>query len=403
MKKNAAKIISIALCAVIIFGTVIFTRTELHGAVSNPLLYYNDRVWLREERLPLEKVLSIYYVPLSLIAQLNVDVYNNEKMKFFWIENGDLYITFDITSNFASLQDGSRLYIKTYKFYGEHYIPAQEVCKRLGLGFEMMTSEVTGETAIRVTDGSQKLTFEQLLRDKYPGFFADETTITTKETTPATSIPDTTSSPELTTSEIILGKRTIYLTIENSPGEYTDEILNVLNEFGYKATFFVIGDAAAENPALISRIAAQGHAIGLHTMSHDASRLTDAASILSDIEAENDLLYRIIKQKTHIWRAPEGSESLPAMTPEVEIELNHKGYIVWDYNIDLSRYASVSKAAQAAIDGIWDIETTVLRLCENQDTAAVLRLILAFISDNSESCSVRTISPAIYEINNVIK
>ena len=56
--------------------------------------------------------------------------------------------------------------------------------------------------------------------------------------------------------------------------------------------FFVIGDNALKSPAMLSQIAAQGHAIGLHTMHHNAAALTDAEAILADIEEENLLLSR---------------------------------------------------------------------------------------------------------------
>ena len=112
----------------------------------------------------------------------------------------------------------------------------------------------------------------------------------------------------------MLTDRTIFITIEDSPGEYTDEILETLASFGYSATFFVTGERAEESPLMLARISAAGHAIGLHTMEHSPAKLTDADAILSDIEAENELLYSFIKQKSRIWRAPEGSVAMSSGT-----------------------------------------------------------------------------------------
>ena len=117
----------------------------------------------------------------------------------------------------------------------------------------------------------------------------------------------------------------IYLPMEDSPGDATEDILDVLKRYGYKATFFIIGDAARENPVLVSRIVGEGHALGLHTMSHDLSDLSSAEDILSDITAENELLYSLVKQKSHIWRAPEGSEGVAALDDKGELMLNQDG------------------------------------------------------------------------------
>lgn len=131
---------------------------------------------------------------------------------------------------------------------------------------------------------------------------------------------DTEPAPEL-------GERTIYLTIEDSPGEYTDEILDTLAKYGYKATFFVVGDYAAAKPETLSRILAEGHEIALHTMSHDQKALDGAEAILGDIEAENELLYGLVRRKSHIWRAPEGSGGMRQLDRAVEVELNLRGIL----------------------------------------------------------------------------
>ena len=49
----------------------------------------------------------------------------------------------------------------------------------------------------------------------------------------------------------------------------TPQILDILNEYNIKATFFVIGNLAEKNPDMIKRINEEGHAIGNHTYSHN--------------------------------------------------------------------------------------------------------------------------------------
>ena len=234
VKAKLASLCSVILCAAMIFGIIVVFRTDV-GAASGPLLYYNDRAWTKA-RLPLESVNNLWYVPIRLYAQLfpDVEVQYNNGFNLFIIQNGDKYLSFIMDSDYAYNEDLTKIYILTYKLHDEYYVPAETVCRYLGLGYETLTSPYTGETAVRVTNGSEKLTIEELVARKYPGFFEP---VTSGTTAPPVTMPptDTTKKPvdtEDTEPAPELGERTIYLTIEDSPGEYTDEILDTLAKYG---------------------------------------------------------------------------------------------------------------------------------------------------------------------------
>jgi peptidoglycan/xylan/chitin deacetylase (PgdA/CDA1 family) len=75
----------------------------------------------------------------------------------------------------------------------------------------------------------------------------------------------------------------IALTFDDGPEEgSTDEILDILKEYGIKATFFVIGEQAERNPQLLQREAEEGHEIGDHTYTH--------------LYMKNESLYKIDKE-----------------------------------------------------------------------------------------------------------
>ena len=147
----------------------------------------------------------------------------------------------------------------------------------------------------------------------------------------------------------------------------------------------------------LSRIAAEGHALALHTMTHDASLLTDTDEILKDIEAENALLSRLVKQNSRIWRAPEGSGKLAVAASDVYDALEAEGYTVWDANVEIPLNYGPYSASNAIIDGIRKNEVAVIRFTENANTADTLRRVLEFIKNNSKACEVRVISPAFYD------
>ena len=65
------------------------------------------------------------------------------------------------------------------------------------------------------------------------------------------------------------GSREIYLTFDDGPDEeWTTRVLDTLGAYAASATFFVIGRAARQSPALVRSIVAAGHEIGNHGYSH---------------------------------------------------------------------------------------------------------------------------------------
>jgi len=63
--------------------------------------------------------------------------------------------------------------------------------------------------------------------------------------------------------------RSVYLTFDDGPiPEATPFILDVLDQFGAKATFFMVGDNAHKYPHLLEEVRNRGHRIGNHTYNH---------------------------------------------------------------------------------------------------------------------------------------
>jgi peptidoglycan/xylan/chitin deacetylase (PgdA/CDA1 family) len=68
--------------------------------------------------------------------------------------------------------------------------------------------------------------------------------------------------------------RTAFLTYDDGPSpNLTPQLLDALKQVGVHATFFVIGYRLAQNPGVAQRAMAEGHAICLHSYSHDYSYL----------------------------------------------------------------------------------------------------------------------------------
>jgi peptidoglycan/xylan/chitin deacetylase (PgdA/CDA1 family) len=58
---------------------------------------------------------------------------------------------------------------------------------------------------------------------------------------------------------------TIALTFDDGPSEYTNELLDLLSEYGARSTFFLLGDGSLAHPDAIQRMRREGHQVASHT------------------------------------------------------------------------------------------------------------------------------------------
>lgn len=70
--------------------------------------------------------------------------------------------------------------------------------------------------------------------------------------------------------------RTVALTFDDGPGEWTADVLRILDEYQVPAAFFVVGRAAEAHPDLVRRIAEAGHLVANHTWNHEPPPAGDA-------------------------------------------------------------------------------------------------------------------------------
>ena len=131
-------------------------------------------------------------------------------------------------------------------------------------------------------------------------------------------------------------ERLIALTFDDGPHpKYTDEILDILNEYDVKATFFVIGENAARYPEKLKRIASEGHEIGNHTYSHRHLSELSRAEFLSELSRADTEIFTHTGIHPVLFRPPEGC--CTKITVENAVSLGYK-IILW--TIDPRDWAS---------------------------------------------------------------
>jgi peptidoglycan/xylan/chitin deacetylase (PgdA/CDA1 family) len=163
----------------------------------------------------------------------------------------------------------------------------------------------------------------------------------------------------------------VALTFDDAPGRDMGRILDVLAAKGARATFFVIGDQVADEPALVRRAAAVGDELGDHTWSHP--RLTDLAppAIAGELSRGSDAIAAVTGHRPVLARAPYGS-----WNPTVTAAMNGQGMAsVWcDVATKDWTHPGVD-AIRALADRAWN--GSILCLHDNVDeTVAALPLII---------------------------
>ncbi len=117
-------------------------------------------------------------------------------------------------------------------------------------------------------------------------------------------------------------ERAVYLTFDDGPiPEATPFILDVLDRFGAKATFFMVGDNAHKYPHLLEEVRRRGHRIGNHTYNHIGGFRWKTWHYLANAKKANEIFH------TDLFRPPHGW-----MTRVQYKVLRHCGYriVMWD-------------------------------------------------------------------------
>ncbi len=129
-----------------------------------------------------------------------------------------------------------------------------------------------------------------------------------------------------------------YLTFDDGPSSNTMRILDILDKYGVKATFFVIGKSGRdkEYKAIVDR----GHTIALHTYSHEYSKVyASEKAFFKEIEKISDKVYNLTGVRSNIIRFPGGSSNTVykkycrGLMAKLKKSVPAKGYFYHDWNV----------------------------------------------------------------------
>lgn len=101
----------------------------------------------------------------------------------------------------------------------------------------------------------------------------------------------------------------IALTFDDGPSHNTSKLLDILNKYQVKATFFLVGTNIKREESVVKKMASYGMEIGNHTYNHRILSRLSTENIKLEVEKTNDLIYDIIGKYPTIFRPSYGQSS----------------------------------------------------------------------------------------------
>ena len=187
------------------------------------------------------------------------------------------------------------------------------------------------------------------------------------------------------------GNGIIYLTFDDGPSDITGRVLDILDEEGVKATFFVTHGGNYVKSAYNS-----GHTIALHTYTHDYSYLySSVENYFIDLNNVSNSVYNTIGIYPKIIRFPGGSSNTVSrhyssgIMSRLTKEVINRGYSYYDWNVDSNDAGgdgyNSNKIYNNVINGLSHSKTNIVLMHDSNShtgTVNALRDIIKYGKNN---------------------
>jgi peptidoglycan/xylan/chitin deacetylase (PgdA/CDA1 family) len=163
--------------------------------------------------------------------------------------------------------------------------------------------------------------------------------------------------------------KVIYLTFDDGPCAYTNQLLDILKKYKVKATFFVIRPKSSKNITILKRIAEEGHTIGMHCSEHTYKEIyASEEAYFEDLKLVQDAIYEHTGVISTIVRFPGGSSNTvskfnPGIMTRLTKMLDAMGYRYFDWSVGSSDAGGVftqEAVFQNVIGGVQTVEVPVV-------------------------------------------
>ncbi len=344
------------------------------NSTQDYLLYRNDTEFSLPE-YPVEMLDSELYVPSSFFIGLdNINYEYLQKEKSYYFMNTETGRYFSASMQIGSILVDGEFVEKSFPLLNSTtYLPLEYCADILSLAVEIKTDGKV--TRIRVTDGTQTLTFNELVELFEP---EKEPDTPPSEEKPPVVLPPVLDPPEVVP---VTEKKTVYLILSTDETSGLSEMLDSLRGFGERGTVFFTEEALDTLPKEV-----------LHTLVN-SNALALSASSVDKLNALNNTLTLISNTSTRIC-------DLSALDEEDAKKAIEAGYIPWQTTIDCNDYSDISSwtAAEQIYKKALEKKRCAVSISCDKKNLNLLASLLGIFS-NDEEFVLSVINSATPEIN----
>ena len=261
------------------------------AAAGHATLYVGDSAYHGDSLSPFIESNGRQLVPLAAFGEFDaLTLTVSESLGSFLLEGADsVWLSVSLGRGESLDETGEVHRIALYRYNGELYVEPTTICEKFGLSFETIYA-ADGYLRARLTDGSETLTFPELLA--------------AYETTGSTGAP---------VSLAAITDRTVDGTFlqPNFLDPRTDAVAGLVRlSWRHGATFAIAPASLAAFADVLPLIYASGHTVAYYA---DADALASPITFAAEMQAANDLLFTLLGKTTRIYVSTAPASDMPAI------------------------------------------------------------------------------------------
>lgn len=168
--------------------------------------------------------------------------------------------------------------------------------------------------------------------------------------------------------------KAVALTYDDGPSKYTNQILDCLEAYGAKATFFVVGTNVNRYPDILRRVHSLGMEIGNHTVNHPNLKNLSASSVASEINTNATYVENATGVRPTIVRPPYGSYS------NATLSAAGKPFILWSIDTLDWKTRNADATISAVLSKVKDGDIILMHDLYGPTADATERIVPALIN-----------------------
>ncbi len=163
-------------------------------------------------------------------------------------------------------------------------------------------------------------------------------------------------------------RKVVALTFDDGPKpEFSNKILDILDRYGVRATFFVVGEEAKMHGDIVFRMDDSGHEVGNHSHTSQSGRVLSEKEFIEQIRMTNDVIYEILKKHPKYFRPPGGWYNAA-----VHREINNMGMKIVNWTINANDYVEEREEFDVGEDWDRQAKELVMRILSGVEGGSII-------------------------------